>query len=41
MNKRRDFRKINKKMIYEVSVFEMEDLLKYIYILKKNWENKL
>jgi len=35
MNKRRDFRKINKKMIYEVSVFEMEDLLKYIYILKK------
>ena len=29
------------EMIYEVSVFEMEDLLKYIYILKKNWENKL
>ena len=35
MNKRRDFRKINKKMIYEVSVFEMEDLLKYIYLLRE------
>ena len=28
------------EMIYEVSVFEMEDLLKYIYLLRENLKNK-
>ena len=28
-------------MLYEVSVFEMEDLLKYIYILREKLENEL
>lgn len=27
-------------MIYEVSVFEMENLLKYIYLLRENLKNK-
>ena len=27
-------------MIYEVSVFEMENLLKYIYLLTENLKNK-
>ena len=29
------------EMLYEVSVFEMEDLLKYIYILREKLENEL
>lgn len=28
------------EMIYEVSVFEMENLLKYIYLLRENLKNK-
>ena len=28
------------EMLYEVSVFEMEDLLKYIYILRKKLEKR-
>ena len=39
-NKRRNFTECNlcvkeREMIYEVSVFEMEDLLKYIYLLRE------
>ncbi len=28
------------EMLYEVSVFEMEDLLKYIYILREKLEKR-
>ena len=29
------------EMIYEVSVFEMENLLKYIYLLRENLKNRI
>lgn len=39
--KRRNFcGRTSLEMLYEVSVFEMEDLLKYIYILREKLEKR-